>query len=244
MSKEIWRDIEGCDGIYQVSDMGRVKSLDREIHIHGGSYTRKGVILKPITHKKGYTYADLHVKGKTKRRSRHKLVLDAFYGCRQEGMVVNHINGVRSDNRISNLEYVTHRENLTTCFRSDRDKMTSRYVGVSFDKTSRLWRAEIGHKSKQYDWGFFSNEISASEAYQKALREINKGTFNYDECENFRLSVRKSRQSSKYKGVSLHKGSNKWKAYITENGKQRSLGYYEEEIDAHKAYQKEAEKIK
>ena len=83
-------------------------------------------------------------------------------------LVINHINFDKKDNKVSNLEIVTNREN------SNRKhlKSTSKYTGVSFEKDRNKWVAQIKINGKRVLLGRFSNEIDASNAYQSKLKEI------------------------------------------------------------------------
>jgi len=113
--KEIWKDIEGYNKIYQVSNLGRVRSLDRKIFNNGnGAWcNQKGKVLKPNTDSGGYPYVGLYdVNNKrTSSVKVHRLVAFAFCGGYEEGLEVNHINGIRNDNRAENLEWVTRSGN-------------------------------------------------------------------------------------------------------------------------------------
>lgn len=103
---EEWKDVEGFEGMYQVSDMGRVKSLPR--------FKRKTErILKPSPSTTGYLLVGLRKPGvKVKSMLVHRLVLIAFnpIGC-ADTMTVNHRNFNTEDNRLSNLEWCTQEEN-------------------------------------------------------------------------------------------------------------------------------------
>lgn len=114
--EEIWRDIPGYEGYYQVSNMGRVRSLDRWVQNKDprGSYLRKfpGKILKPFPDENGYQYVSLAKEGKTRRGCVHILVLRTFIGERPLNYDCNHRNGKKGDNRLENLEYCTKSENL------------------------------------------------------------------------------------------------------------------------------------
>lgn len=106
MSRETWRDVVGYEGVYQVSDHGRVK------RIAGGPGAKPGRILKLCADPLGYLYVNLYRSGKVRRQAVHRLVAEAFFGPPPEDQEVNHKNGNPSDNRIKNLEWVTHSENL------------------------------------------------------------------------------------------------------------------------------------
>lgn len=110
---ERWLPVVGWEGRYEVSNLGRVRSLDRIIVaiVQGQPQRRrvKGRILKP-SHSSGYGYAQLQLE-KGARRYIHTLVAEAFIGPRPEGMEVRHGPGGRLDNRVSNLSYGTHAQN-------------------------------------------------------------------------------------------------------------------------------------
>ena len=116
MEKEIWKDVIGYEGLYQVSNLGRIKSLKRAIKQK--NYTRiiKQKILKPLKIH-GYSHVHLSVLGKAKVIKIHKLVTSAFLGKIGTGLEINHIDGHKDNNEISNLEYCTKSENAIHAFR-------------------------------------------------------------------------------------------------------------------------------
>ena len=113
-ANERWADIPGWEGLYQASDMGRVKSLPRRIPrpTHPiGDLVLKERILRYGTNKRGYRQVSLSREGKGTSIFVHKLVAAAFFG-EANGREVNHISADKSDNTLANLEYVTHSENI------------------------------------------------------------------------------------------------------------------------------------
>lgn len=108
---EIWKDIKGFEGLYQVSNLGRVKSLKRFRKGKDGSLvTVKEKILKPLI-TKGYYQVLLCKQAIKKKYLVHRLVWSAFNGSIPEGLQVNHINEIKSDNRLENLNLMTAKEN-------------------------------------------------------------------------------------------------------------------------------------
>ncbi len=109
---ENWKDIAGYVGWYQVSDMGRVRSLDRTVYFkdNKGSRDYKGKILKEKYHN-GYPKVNLLRNKEIYTVYVHKLVVDTFLPEDNERKWINHINGIKSDNRLSNLERCTPFEN-------------------------------------------------------------------------------------------------------------------------------------
>lgn len=116
MADERWASIPGYDG-YQVSDIGRVRTLDRRILGKDGRVElHRGKILKPQRLKNGYQEVYL-CDGKSRRhRTVHSLVAGAFLGERPAGHDVLHLNGDRSDNRVENLRYGTRSENFHSTY--------------------------------------------------------------------------------------------------------------------------------
>ena len=114
--KEIWKDIPEFEG-YQVSNLGRVKSLEG---IDALGHKRKEKILKPQMLNNGYYRVALWKNSIQKRYLVHRLVWIAFNGHIPEGYEINHLNEVKSNNRLENLNLVTHKENINWGKRNKR----------------------------------------------------------------------------------------------------------------------------
>ena len=121
MTKEVWRDIEGYEGLYQVSNMGRVKSLERKFPIwHGGERVQKERILKQAVTHNGYLRVTLYTGNKPKTLKVHRLVCQAFHENPDNKPQVNHINEDKTDNRACNLEWSTCKQNINHRSRNER----------------------------------------------------------------------------------------------------------------------------
>ena len=160
METEIWKSIPNYEGLYEVSSLGRVKSL-------GNSKSRKDKILKQGMIR--YCNVVLWKNKKGITRTVHQLVAESFLNHNPDGMklVVDHINDDKLDNRVENLRIISQRENA---FKT-QGKYSSKYKGVSFNKKTNKYDAHIwlGYLKRigQYD-----NEYDAHLAYQKKLKEF------------------------------------------------------------------------
>lgn len=126
MQQEIWRSIQGFEGLYEASSFGRIRSLDKIVK-SGNRFNKniseaikKGKILKQVDTGLGYLQVCLRKYGKNHSLYVHRLVWEAFKGPIPEGMQVNHINEIKSDNRLGNLNLVTAVQNSNWGTRNKR----------------------------------------------------------------------------------------------------------------------------
>lgn len=110
---EIWKDIQGYEGLYQVSNLGRVKSLGRFIdRLVYGNYWQEEKILKPNKTKYGYLIVELRKNKKPKSFLVHRLVAITFIPNSENKPEVDHINADKTNNSVNNLRWVTAKENV------------------------------------------------------------------------------------------------------------------------------------
>jgi len=231
-TEEIWKDIPNYEGYYQASNLGRVRSLDRTVtYSDGRERFYKGKIIDGSV-QKGYRQTTLRGDGIVRTLKFSQIIAMAFLGHEPNGhkLVVDHINGDKSDDRVENLRIVTQRANITTCFRSDRGSFSSGHVGVSWIERHSAWRSIIAHNGVAVRLGEYDTELEASNAYQSALSKIKDGSFNHSDYRPI--------FTSEHKGVGFHKATNKWQAHIRINGKQKHIGLFKTELEAHQAYLK------
>lgn len=108
MQNEIWKDVKGFENLYQVSNLGRVKSLDRQKWNGKIFYNFKGRILKPVLDgRKNYLFVNLHKNKTRKQMNVHRLVAEAFIPNLDNLPCINHKNEIKTDNRAENLEWCT-----------------------------------------------------------------------------------------------------------------------------------------
>lgn len=124
MTKEEWKPASGFEGIYEISNTEKVKSLRRiSIQKNGKIYTVTEKILKPQLDSTGYFVVGLRTpKSKTKKTYLHRLVAEAFIPNPECKETVNHKNGIKTDNRIENLEWCTYAENNRHAFETGLQK--------------------------------------------------------------------------------------------------------------------------
>lgn len=169
---EEWRDLPDYEGIYNVSDLGRVKSLKRFVKMPRGKYRCiEDKILKPVIDKLGYSVVRINKFGTSKTVKVHQLVAISFLKHIPNGkndFVVDHKNNIKSDNMVFNLQIITHRENAS----KDKKGFTSKYVGVFWGTREKKWQSKIYIDGKSKFLGYFFNEIDAHHAYQNALNTL------------------------------------------------------------------------
>lgn len=127
---EEWRPVVGYEGLYEVSDRGNVRSLDMRLKCKNNSFRiKKGVQLKPYIDEDGYCRVGLHNIEKSETKGVHRLVAEAFIPNPDNKPQVDHINGVRNDNRVENLRWFTLKENNST------DLAKSRKSKAAFERS-------------------------------------------------------------------------------------------------------------
>ena len=165
--EEIWKDIPDYEGLYQVSSLGRVRSIRYN----------KTQTLKVYDDLRGYLSIKLHNNKKIKNYKIHQLVAMAFLGHKPCGykLVIDHINDNPSDNRVENLQLIEQRENC----RKTQGKYSSKYKGVykievkGKNNVYIYFRSTIYLDKKNKNLGIFKSEYEAHLAYQNALQEYN-----------------------------------------------------------------------
>ena len=158
---EEYRNIKGYED-YQISNLGNVKSFK----------CGKERVLKLISHSVGYLVVGLSKEKKPKTFQVHQLVAMAFLNHKPCGhkLVVNHIDFNKTNNNVNNLEIITQRKNTN----KKHLNSTSKYIGVSWNKRDKKWRADIWINGKLKYLGYFTNELKAAESYKTALNSVNK----------------------------------------------------------------------
>jgi len=157
---EQWKDIKDYEGLYQVSNLGNVKSLK----------WGKERLIKLIITPRGYYQVNLLKNGKSKTFLIHRLVYQTFIGALVEGLVIDHINNIPTQNNTENLQQISQRANVVRggCTKN----RSSKYVGVGWFPPANKWVAKISINGKRKHLGLFECELEAAQAYQQQLNKI------------------------------------------------------------------------
>lgn len=165
---EIFKDIKGYEGMYQISNLGRVKSLARMV-IKRVDFIqpRKERIRKLSLSASGY-FSVVLCKNKIFSSMRiNRLVASAFIPNPDNKKEVNHIDSDKTNNNVNNLEWTTRRENVS--HGKLRGKKSSKYIGVTYRKLRKRWEVSIQIDGKREYLGGYKIETDAYQAYLNAL---------------------------------------------------------------------------
>lgn len=151
---EIWKDIEGYEGLYQISSEGRVKSLG-----NGKSNNSKERILKSRKDKDGYLLVNLYKEGKMRSYLVHRLVAQAFLENPNNLPQVNHRNEYKTDNRVENIEYCDCSYNINFGTRNERVVKAESIPILQFSKTGEFIRKWESGTQIEKELGFYNSNI-------------------------------------------------------------------------------------
>ena len=172
---EIWKDIIGYEGLYQISNLGRVKSLPRKFYKSNGKVHKSiqnEIILKDRFSAKGYKTVVLRKDLIPKSHQVHRLVALNFIGLPDlDRNQVNHLNKNKLDNQVSNLEWVNNRENI------NHSLINKCKYSIGIRKEGKKYSARIVIKKKEIHLGYFdelNNAIQARKNYQLENSITNK----------------------------------------------------------------------
>lgn len=168
---EAWKDIPGFEGVYQISSEGNLRSLDRTVVHRGRNRRIKGKMLHPRLDISGYPRLGLCRGGKAIHVFAHRLVAEAFIPNPKNYPHVDHINGCKTDNRVANLRWVTHSQNMSN---RHKTKQASGYAGIRYRPacTKNPYEVSGSINGQPIIIGYFSSITQALTARQKHLQEV------------------------------------------------------------------------
>ena len=157
--EENWKKIENIDGDYMISDLGNMVNV------------RTGKRVGAIGHDR-YVHFMGKQDGKVKNFKVHQLVWDAFGGKSYDGkrIVIDHINNIRSDNRIENLQLLKFRDNCNKGIKVGRSEV----MGISWNTAKQRWLAQISLGGQRFVLGFRRTIDEAKSLYDEALFRFEK----------------------------------------------------------------------
>ena len=145
--EEIWEDIKGYEGLYQISNLGNIKS---NYIWTGRMYIYKPHLIKPTIAKNGYYRVSLCKEGKTKYRNLHKLIAETFISNPEGYKYINHIDGDKLNNNLKNLEWCTQSHNTKEAFRIGLHK---KYFGADNKRSKKIIQYDLhGNFIKEWDY--------------------------------------------------------------------------------------------
>jgi hypothetical protein len=168
--KEIWKDVKGYEGYYQISNLGNVHSMDRKIkHWRGGTSLIKSIAINSHSDLRGYRFVHLSKDNKGKFHKVHLLVWDSFSAIKRNGrkLQVDHIDNNKSNNSFSNLQLLNNRENAS----KNKKSKTGLPTGISMLPNGKF-RARAYINNKFVHIGCYNTIELAKAQYNKS---INKG---------------------------------------------------------------------
>ena len=161
--EEIFKDIPGYKGLYQISNLGRVKSLKRKGRL-------KDIIIRNSLNTKGYPQVGISKNCRAKNFTVHKLMAITFLNHEyvNRTIVVDHINGIRTDNRLENLQIISQRDNVL------KGRLCTNYSGIKQVGKKEKYKLTISYKNKGHYIGVFDDRDFALKIKNSILRLIDE----------------------------------------------------------------------
>lgn len=179
---------------------------------------------------KSHGYIEIGIRNKSYRA--HHLAWLYTYGEWPKEFI-DHIDGNRSNNAISNLRLATNQKNAQNRHSVSSSKITSQYLGVTWNEANQCWMAQIKHDGKNVYLGQYGTDFDAHLAYLHAKRDL------HDEADICAVElptppprIDRRRKSSSVNGVSYDNNRKKWCARPLVNGKRKHIGYFASEEEA------------
>lgn len=181
LNMEIWKDIPNYEG-YQVSNLGNVKALPKSRNLYlGGVRHWPEMILKPSQDRSGYLIVTLTNKSGRKRWLIHRIVAVTFIDNVEQKPQVNHLNGIKNDNRLENLEWATISENMKHAFATGLKQPIMCRIGCNNEQN--------GKSRKIYQYTLDGQFIKEWPSLQEVNRELKFHHANTGACARGKLKT-------------------------------------------------------
>ena len=188
---EEWRPIEGYEGLYEVSNLGRVRSVDRYVKSKGESYwLRKGKMLSPAKDKNGYLKVNLSCNGKNNIIRVHRLVAEAFIPAIEGLSEVNHKDEDKTNNRVENLEWCDRKYNNNYGTKIERQKNTNIQNGFWTGLSKEEYMKKYNQDRKEYKKKWYQENKDKAKEYDKKYYQENRDRI----CERQKEYYRKKKE--------------------------------------------------
>lgn len=178
LNTEIWKEINELP--YEISNLGTVRRKSGTAY-----YYQNRTHVKPYVNNKGYLCVNLYKNSKMYKFQVHRLIAISFIPNPDSLPQINHIDGQKQNNAITNLEWTTQQQNvqhawnnglrinLHACASVKRTGSTSIYRGVHWSEQRQRWCVSVGFNKKRYGIGRFKCELEAAKAYDDFIKEKN-----------------------------------------------------------------------
>lgn len=159
---ENFKEIKGFEGLYEISDQGRIRYLDKMVERgKWGRFLKKGALMAPYPAGRGYYKISLRKNKNLYHNYIHRIVAETFIPNPENKKTVNHINGIKTDNRVENLEWMTYSENNKHSFDTGLKKPTRKPINRGQNSPNAKFKDEdIRVIRKIYSEGVTQEKIS------------------------------------------------------------------------------------
>lgn len=160
---EIWKDVKGYNGLYQVSNYGNIKSLSRIIVRSNGNYSSKEKLLEPQIIKNGYLVVRLKKNGNRSTKLINRLVAESFIPNPEDKLEVNHKDLNKLNNHVDNLEWSTRSENMKHAYKNgvvDINKAIDKLKTVTKNDVVEIRKRKLNGESRKSVYEDYKHVIS------------------------------------------------------------------------------------
>lgn len=188
---EEWRPVIGYEGLYEVSNLGRVRSVDRYVKSKGESYwLRKGKMLSPAKDKNGYLKVNLSCNGKNNIIRVHRLVAQVFIHNPDNLPEINHKDEDKTNNRVDNLEWCDRKYNNNYGTKIERQKNTNIQNGFWTGLSKEEYMKKYNQDRKEYKKKWYQENKDKAKEYDKKYYQENRDRI----CEQKKEYYRKKKE--------------------------------------------------